>query len=82
MEVEYTKCFIPDIERAKEFLTIFKHREENKPIVKDNEGHVVTHQEWFSLAYRPLSMTRYEFDLYEEWHDDVDLIVGEIEITE
>lgn len=72
MEVEYTKCFVPEIERVKETVTIYKNSEDSQPVIKDQDGHIIAHNEWFCLAYRPVSMTQYEFDLFEEWHDDVD----------
>jgi len=81
MEVEYTKCFIPEIEREKDSLTIFKHRQETQPIIKDGEGNIITHAEWYCLAYRPISMTRYEDKLFEEWEDSSDVDYYDYAVT-
>lgn len=67
MEVEYTQEYVPEIKRVKESLTIFKHREESEPVIKDQDGHIITHQEWECLAYRLKQVTPYEESLIEEW---------------
>lgn len=79
MEVEFTQCFIPEIKRAKENLTITDCNE-LRPVLTDLEGNTISHQEWQCLGYRALSMTQIEFDLYEEWLEGVDQLES-IEIT-
>lgn len=69
MEVEYTKYFVPEIKRVKETLTIFKHKEESEPVIKDKDGHIIGYQEWECLAYRIKQVTPYEESLIEEWQN-------------
>jgi hypothetical protein len=80
MEVEYTQELIPELKRVINEFTIYKHRKEIRPVIVDGEGNRISHEEWFVFGYKPKSMTRYEFQLYEEWREDVDSLF-EFEVT-